>query len=162
MTPTETDWDNNLSIPHLSRLLSLRTGVTGADLQDLTQETLLRGWKYKAQHDPSRGSLVQWLSKIGENVRRDWIRKSNSLKRGAETHSLDPETLPYTVPPREFGPDVRRAWRSLSKGQKQAVSNLLRGDEIGSSKTALHWARKRLRENLKCQSWGRIVILPRD
>ncbi len=53
-----------------------------SDVEDLTQESFIKVFKYLHDFDPTQGPFMAWFSRIIHNVCIDWIRQK--AKRGVE------------------------------------------------------------------------------
>ena len=54
-----------------------RSGTLESHLDDLTQEVMLKIWRYAGRFDPAKGKVTTWVFTITRNVRIDMIRKEN-------------------------------------------------------------------------------------
>lgn len=139
-------------MPYLKRFAAVQTA--SADREDLLQKTLLRAWASRDQFRPDRGTLRNWLLAIMANEsKRSWrnFGRDRPLVRLAE-----PE-----VPVEADLTDVRAAVDRLPRRQRQviilfyyvdlSVEDVARvvGCSIGTVKSTLHDARRRLEEALK-------------
>lgn len=142
-------------MPYLTRFAAVQTA--GADREDLLQKTLLRAWASRDQFRPDRGTLRNWLLAIMANEsKQSWrnFGRDRPLVRLAE-----PE-----VPVEADLTDVRAAVDRLPRRQRQviilfyyvdlSVEDVARvvGCSIGTVKSTLHDARRRLEEAL--ESYG--------
>ena len=56
----------------------LRKNGTPEDLlDDLTQEVMIKIWRYAGHFDPKKGKVITWVFTIARNARIDLIRKEN-------------------------------------------------------------------------------------
>lgn len=154
---------------HAPRLYGLARRLVGTeDADDLLQEIFLTAYRKLAQY---RGdsALATWLFRLGTNVCLDHLRS-----RAARTNRLNDSLDAELHNGHRAGPildvitrlDLERALETLPDGartvfvlhdieglQHQDVASLLRISE-GTSKSQLHKARMRLRQQLRPQPHG--------
>ncbi len=84
-----------LYFAHAGRVAAyfLRSGFSGPDAEDLTQETFARAFRSLATFDPARGAFPVWLAAIARNVaRRHWAGRQ-------EPEHFDPELAEGALAP---------------------------------------------------------------
>lgn len=64
--------------------------------EEVTQDTFLKVWQRKAQWDPNKGKLINWLLAIAHFTAIDQLRKEN---RQPNLHPETIEEIEYMVPP---------------------------------------------------------------
>jgi RNA polymerase sigma-70 factor (ECF subfamily) len=129
--------------------------------EDLTQETLLRGWKRRGQLRDPRRALV-WLFRIASNLWRDELRRRGVLTQDAE---LPLETADLRItPPETIAEDREQVARALAAletlpQQQRTVLHLVAVERLtlaevsevleisrNAARVNLCLARKRMRE----------------
>jgi RNA polymerase sigma-70 factor, ECF subfamily len=129
--------------------------------EDLTQETLLRGWRSWQKLRDHRAMRV-WLFRIATNLWTDQLRRGRLCPKALDTEPACPRPLPATVSDeRENVQMVLAAMDELPPRQRQVLylvtcENMAHGDVatilgIGDSavKANLSLARKEMRVRLK-------------
>jgi RNA polymerase sigma factor (sigma-70 family) len=100
--------------PHLTRMANLAARLAPmADRDDIVQESLVRAWQKRAQHDPARGTPAAWLLAIVADRARRARRRARP--------SLSLVDGPGASPGTDEQVDVERALRGLTKRQRLAV-----------------------------------------
>ena len=54
-----------------------KNGTSEVSLDDLTQEVMIKIWRYAGQFDQKKGKVTTWVFTIARNARIDLIRKEN-------------------------------------------------------------------------------------
>jgi RNA polymerase sigma-70 factor (ECF subfamily) len=103
----------------------IRSGLTDAVAEEVTQEVMIAVWRKASYFDPGRGGASTWVFTIARNRRIDRLRRS---RLRTTDHFLDPSDEPDTPPSgedialmteREKG--VRKALATLSSEQATIV-----------------------------------------
>ncbi len=157
--------------------LLLRMVRAPALAEDLAQETLIKAYRAIATFDRSR-QFSSWLFKIAHNTAIDHLRKKHPLTvplESDDSERLDP--LALLAAPESQSPEARARGRDLAEALQEALMELrpdyreavllrfqqgLPYDEIadildlplGTVKTHLHRARKKMAETLGAGGWG--------
>lgn len=139
--------------PHLGLLSALATRlVDEADADDVVQETLVRAWQRRSTFSVDRGTPRAWLvAVLYDRARRHRTRAKHEAGTPAATPApADVERL-----------DVERAVAALPRRQREVVTlhyladlavddvAAVLGISAGSVKSALHDARRALRDSLE-------------
>lgn len=129
--------------------------------EEVTQDTFLKVWLRKAQWDPNKGRLLNWLLAIAHFTAIDHLRKEN---RQPNLHPESIEEIEYAVPPDpssagwQDSTALRMLMTRLSKDQATLIelafyqgmshSEIVRATQIplGTVKTRLRRGLQRLRE----------------
>jgi RNA polymerase sigma-70 factor (ECF subfamily) len=128
------------------RVFGLALGMLGdpAVAEDVSQEALIRAWRYAPVFDARRGSATTWILTITRNLAIDAIRKHRTLPTdpndmiafGMASSGRSPEEL---GPGDQLAPKLRAALNALPLPQRRAVVlAALYGrtiDEISSSES---------------------------
>ena len=148
--------------PEVFRFVASATGASGADVEDLVQDTLLRAWRNRAQFR-AEASLLTWVLGIARNVVRLRFRTLETRDRALRAlAALETEVLPPDLlEDADLRRRVRRALDELGAAHAEALvrrycdgwSVRRIAEEAGESEKAvesrLHRAREALREKLK-------------
>lgn len=141
----------------------LRQGMSGAEAEELSQETMLSVWRKAHLFDPARASASTWIFTIARNLRIDWARRQRDPKTLAEPAALgDPGDEPLMhIAARQAELAVRAALRELPPDQHdivrlsfledrshQDISDML-GIPLGTVKSRLRLAFAKLRRALE-------------
>ena len=138
--------------------------------EDVAQETFVRAWKHARTYDPRRGRVSTWLLTIARNLAIDVIRVKSA-------EPLDPDLVVNRLQqagvatgPADQGspPDererVRAAIAQLPTGQRRALFlaayvgrtaqeiSELEGIPLGTAKTRIRSAMRRLRDSLESKN----------
>jgi RNA polymerase sigma factor (sigma-70 family) len=138
--------------------------------EDVAQETFVRAWRHARTYDPRRGRVSTWLLTIARNLAIDVIRVKSA-------EPLDPDLVVnrlqqagVTAGPADQGspPDererVRAAIAQLPTGQRRALFlaaylgrtaqeiSELEGIPLGTAKTRIRSAMRRLRDSLESKN----------
>ena len=109
---------------HLPRLhaLAWRALGSGADAEDVAQETLLRAWRQLPSWQAGQARFSTWLQRVALNLVNDRLRARR------EQVPIDETELPASAPGPERGADdaqrarrVRRALQALPERQRDAM-----------------------------------------
>lgn len=131
--------------------------------EELVQETWLRLWRSAGRYDPERGTVRTFLYTIARRVAVDLWRRPSSRAHGAEppepgvASRADEVLLAVTV---------RDAMTALSPAHRQVLELVYDEDlklaqvadrldvPVGTVKTRVHHALRRLRAALEDRGWG--------
>ena len=146
----------------MARQVARRWANNGVDVEDLSQEALLRAIEsFAALRDPA--SLVSWLQVVVKRSVTHGVRSARR-KRPLLAGGSDPEVLPALEAPPDFQVDLRRLLVTLSNLPEEERSCLwlrraegLRIDEIAQETSLspstiqrrLHVAEQRLAKRLR-------------
>jgi RNA polymerase sigma-70 factor (ECF subfamily) len=129
--------------------------------EEVTQDTFLKVWLRKAQWDPQKGRLLNWLLAIAHFTAIDHLRKEN---RQPNLHPESIEDIEYAIPPDpssaawQDSSALRMLMPRLSKDQAALIelafyqglshSEIVKVTQIplGTVKTRLRRGLQRLRE----------------
>ncbi len=115
--------------PCLVRFLRRRIDDENA-VQDLVQDTLMRGARYR-QRGMAAGRLRAWLLRIAQNLHSDALRKrSTEPTTGLEPDSFDELELRSPVGRELAWRGVVYAWDEMRDHLRHAVARLPQGDQI--------------------------------
>ena len=123
---------------------------TEVDAEDVTSEVFLKAMRSWDRYEPSKGSVVAWLTGIARHAVADWWRQHRpehpdleqaGVAAGSNPDSDDPESA---VLRRERADQLRRRLRMLTDREREAVamrfgaelSSAEIGDLLGVSPTA--------------------------
>ena len=105
------------------------------DMEDITQEVVIRVFKNKGLYDPSKSGLNTWLSKITYNCCMDYLRNRSAITfvsiEGVDRADVNPEDLYIEKENREFE-ERRHQWldrsiRSLKPRERNVMRLTLKG-----------------------------------
>lgn len=144
--------------PRLYLLVRRLLGGKGTEVDDVVQETWVRAAEHLADFQ-WRSSLSTWLAGIAINCSREALRRRLRRRESSSDELPEPAALaPQTSPGNPF--DLERAISQLPDGFREIlvlhdvegfthaeISRRL-GIEVGTSKSQLHRARKKVREIL--------------
>jgi RNA polymerase sigma-70 factor, ECF subfamily len=144
--------------------LLLRILRDAGDAQEILQETFLAAWTDASKFDPSRGSELAWLISMARSRGIDRLRARQ--RRGEREEEAGREISKATsnvddpVAFREIRAAVRNALQELPEAQRKAlelayfdglsqseIATRL-GEPLGTVKTRINLAMKKLRERL--------------
>lgn len=142
--------------------------------EELLQEVFVRAWRNARKFSEGKGTYITWLLSITHNMAIDDIRRHNRRPKKAE--SADPVLMLTNVQDR--GPTVeeqailgntsamvREALDQLPEAQRSALELAyfhgltqkeiaeLQNEPLGTIKTRMRLAIKKLREYLEAQGW---------
>jgi RNA polymerase sigma-70 factor (ECF subfamily) len=145
--------------------------------EDLLQETFLRIWNRMQGFDSERGALGPWLLTVARNRAIDYIRSAGargeknafeleerehpSLFKDAEVQVLDQDQARVIQLAMSKLTDNQRKVIELGyyEGLSQAEMAVRMGEPLGTVKTWVRTALKKLREDLESQSKGASPVL---
>lgn len=152
------------------RFVSSRVGQ--ADAADLTAETFARAFESRHRYDTARRSARSWLFGIASHVCIDHLRRTGLRRRRRNEIAAgwlyrpvaEADQTAANLDAQSFGPALADALRALSERERQAlllnaVSSLTYQEiaeileiPIGTVRSTLHRARRRLRELLPIET----------
>jgi RNA polymerase sigma-70 factor (ECF subfamily) len=147
-----------VNYPRIFRLLRYLTGRPDI-AEDLTQQTFVRAWQ-ALPNFRHQSSLATWLHRIAYHEYTHWLRDRRehaSLEAAAHLaapdHSYEWETLVLPQALAQLTPEHREAFllyhiQELSIGEVAAILEV----PVGTVKSRLFTARKRLRELLEAEA----------
>lgn len=151
---------------------ALRILEDHAVAEDLLQEVFLRAWRQARKFSEGRGTFITWLLSITHNMAIDEIRRQNRRPKRAD--SADPVLLLTNMTDEALSVEdqalfgsvresVAQAMASLPKAQRTAIELAyfrgmtqreiaeLQGEPLGTIKTRMRLAIRKLREYLENQ-----------
>lgn len=106
--------------PRLASFLE-RSGLNGAEAEEVAQEALATVWRRAQSYDPRQGAVSTWVFTIARNLRIDRARRAAHASVGIRTIGYEePEVEPSAEETRlaaERDARVRRAMATLSPEQ---------------------------------------------
>jgi RNA polymerase sigma factor (sigma-70 family) len=143
-------------LPHVPAMRRLAAVMSSAnDCDDVVQEALARAWARRADFDPARGSPRAWLLMLtadrGKLLRRRLSRPLRApsappaLELGPESADLDLRAAVSALPARQRQAVMLFYYASLTAEETAAAM----GVSLGTVKSTLHDARKRLARTLE-------------
>ncbi|GIX30360.1 MAG: RNA polymerase sigma factor [Porticoccaceae bacterium] len=147
--------------PRLRAMLA-RLGCTGAAVDDVIQDALLRVWQKAGQFDPAQASASAWIFRIARNRYIDIVRRDTRPMPDALAVEPPPEPDPGEVLALQAeGARLRAALAELPKEQRRMVEMAYLGElshreiaeetglPLGTVKSRIRLALERLRYHLK-------------
>ncbi len=133
------------------------------DVEDITQETLLKLWTHADTWQPGKASVSTWLHRIAHNLCIDALRKDRSGLTGELTEEIEGQDDPAKAPTRDARlqalntaigalPDRQRSALILS--HYQGFSNREIAQMMDITVDALESILARARRGLKAQLMG--------
>lgn len=105
------------------RLVSFleRSGLSGAEAEEVSQEALATVWRRASSYDPRQGAVSTWVFTIARNLRIDRARRAARAMAGvaaigAETPEMEPSAEDTSLAA-ERDDRVRKAMATLSPEQ---------------------------------------------
>ncbi|GHA44415.1 ECF RNA polymerase sigma factor RpoE [Amylibacter ulvae] len=140
----------------------IKTGVSGAQAEEIVQDVMLTVWRKSAQFDPHRAQVSAWIYQITRNRQIDMMRKGGrpipeELK--AEPHQED-DAMQILAMDQE-AQKLKHAISKLSKDQRIAIEQAYLGElthqeisdqsgvPLGTIKSRIRLGLERLRLELK-------------
>ena len=135
--------------------------------EDVAQETFVRAWKHARSYDARRGRVATWLLTIARNLAVDVVRVGSAepLDPYVVVTKLQNAGLASEPADQGFAPDererVRHAMVDLPRDQRRALFlaayagrtaqevSEIEGIPLGTAKTRIRTAMRRLRESLE-------------
>jgi RNA polymerase sigma-70 factor (ECF subfamily) len=111
--------------PDLYRYVSASTGLPGADVDDLVQETLVQAWRDRGRFG-SAGAPLPWLLGIARNRVRDLLRRrrvrrdADRILRALGRMQIE-EVAPDLLESAELGARVREALQQLPQDYSELL-----------------------------------------
>jgi RNA polymerase sigma-70 factor (ECF subfamily) len=146
------------------------------EAEEVLSDVFVHVWSRIHQHDTRRGPLVPWVLSIARNraldrlrQRRRWWRKAERLREAVDSDVIpEPDSAEASVPGWPVHRTVHRALAALPEEQRRVVLlsyfeglshvEIARrtGDPLGTVKTRLRLAQKKLTESLEhLKDWMR-------
>ena len=135
--------------------------------EDVAQETFVRAWKHARSYDARRGRVATWLLTIARNLAVDVVRVRSAepldpdvVVTKLQNAGLASEPADQGLPPDERE-RVRHAMVELPRDQRRALFlaayagrtaqevSEIEGIPLGTAKTRIRTAMRRLRESLE-------------
>jgi RNA polymerase sigma-70 factor (ECF subfamily) len=135
--------------------------------EDVAQETFVRAWKHARSYDARRGRVATWLLTIARNLAVDVVRVRSAepldpdvVVTKLQNAGLASEPADQGLPPDERE-RVRHAMVDLPRDQRRALFfaayagrtaqevSEIEGIPLGTAKTRIRTAMRRLRESLE-------------
>lgn len=157
---------------HQAAVYGVTRSVLGepAAAEEAAQEAFVRAWRFAGSFDPSRGRAVAWLMTIARNVALDLRRRqgrsvpvdmdvlAHRLPPAADRHgpesaaerSFEAERVRHAVgalPDHLRRPLVLASWHGASASEIATIE----GIPLGTAKTRLRAAMRRLRDQLEAE-----------
>lgn len=134
------------------------------EAEDVHQEVLCKVWQHAGSYDPRQGTVATWLLVVARRTAIDRLRRHRRRLRFVaeqprQANAVQPDFLDREVFHRRLS-SVKRAFRALPPEQRQVLGlAVLRdmsqseianatGTPLGTVKTRISSARRRLRESL--------------
>ncbi|MCV2882773.1 sigma-70 family RNA polymerase sigma factor [Actibacterium sp. XHP0104] len=144
------------------KAMALRTGMSGAEAEDIVQEVLLTAWRKAAQFDPARAQVSSWIYQIARNRQVDLVRKERrpvpeALTLPEEDEGDAGQMLALT----QEADKLRQALSALAPDQREMVEKAYLGElshteiqaqtglPLGTIKSRIRLGLERLRHELK-------------
>lgn len=151
---------------------ALRILEDHAVAEDLLQEVFLRAWRQARKFSEGRGTFITWLLSITHNMAIDEIRRQNRRPKRAD--SADPVLLLTNMTDEALSVEDQALFGSVRESVAQAMASLpeaqrtaielayfrgmtqreiaeLQGEPLGTIKTRMRLAIRKLREYLEDQ-----------
>lgn len=140
----------------------MRTGVSGAQAEDIVQEVMLTVWRKAAQFDPHRAQVSSWIYQIARNRQIDVLRRENRVMPEELTQEAEiSEDASQIVALEQETNTLRVALASLKPGQREMVEKAYLGElshseiqaetglPLGTIKSRIRLGLEKLRHELK-------------
>ncbi|HTQ71502.1 MAG TPA: sigma-70 family RNA polymerase sigma factor [Acidocella sp.] len=99
----------------------LKTGLSQAAAEELSQEVMLSLWRKAGQFDPARAGAASWIFAIARNARIDHARRLRNLPPAPEEEALTPSAETAILAAERDG-RVGAALKTLSQDQQVILS----------------------------------------
>ncbi|WP_264737906.1 RNA polymerase sigma factor [Cytobacillus firmus] len=162
---------------YVKLIYSFSIKITKGDAEktkEIVQQVFLRLWTTKSTYNPSHGQFASWLLTITRNISIDLIRKEQKYKGTIQLELAEwnqikapqSEGVQQQVTKNILKQQIQEAKRHLSEPQQRLINLLywegyslreiaeLEQKPIGTIKSRLHEALKKLRNNLKGKLGG--------
>ena len=140
----------------------MRSGVSGAEAEDIVQDVMLSVWHKAASFDPHRAQVSSWVYQIARNRQVDILRKTRrpvpeELKEEPETQADSVQIIALEQETEK----LRNALATLSEDQRDMVEKAYLGElshseiqaetglPLGTIKSRIRLGLERLRHELK-------------
>lgn len=127
-----------LTLRHSPRVfsLALRMLRDAAEAEDVTQEAMLRFWRFAPQWEAGRARASTWLHRVASNLCIDRLRRRRSVGLDAAPEQVDDTPSPQQrLELGERATALRRAMADLPERQREALS-LRHFDELSNPEIA--------------------------
>ena len=114
------------------KILIYRLNISSNDVDDLSQEILLKIWKNLEKYDPERNKFRTWLNCLIRNKVIDFIRKKSRIKK-LEVFSTDEdeEEINLSLSESEMEDLIDKEWRTyLTNRAMKNIEPLFSGQAI--------------------------------
>ena len=162
---------------YVKLIYSFSIKITKGDTEktkEIVQQVFLRLWTTKSTYNASQGQFVNWLLTITRNISIDLIRKEQKykgtvqldLKEWQQMQGLPADDVQHQVTRNLLKQQIQEAKRHLSEPQQRLINLLywegyslseiaeLEQKPLGTIKSRLHQALKKLRNNFKGKIGG--------
>jgi RNA polymerase sigma-70 factor (ECF subfamily) len=140
----------------------IKTGVSGAQAEEIVQDVMLTVWRKSAQFDPHRAQVSAWIYQIARNRQIDLIRKYNrplpeELIESPGTESDAGQMLAMD----QEAQHLKQALSKLNESQRHVIEKAYMGElthqqisdqtglPLGTIKSRIRLGLERLRAELK-------------
>ncbi|MBT9384161.1 sigma-70 family RNA polymerase sigma factor [Pseudooceanicola sp. CBS1P-1] len=147
--------------PRIKGML-MRSGMSGAEAEDVVQDVMLSVWRKAAQFDPARAQVSGWIYRIARNRQIDLVRRApRTLPEEVEIETPPEEDPGQQLAFAEEAAKLRAALDQLSPDQREVIARAYLGDlthgeiraetglPLGTIKSRIRLGLERLRHELK-------------
>jgi RNA polymerase sigma-70 factor (ECF subfamily) len=129
--------------------------------EDIAQDVFFTAYKKLASFDPARSNFSTWLFTIARNKSINAMKKKRPVSMGELPEKINPHNPSDKLAEREFFDRLDRELLALPRGQRRAfvfaeLEELsyeeiaqIEGTRIGTIKSRINRAKKKLRSNIK-------------
>jgi RNA polymerase sigma-70 factor (ECF subfamily) len=140
----------------------IKTGMSGAQAEEIVQDVMLTVWRKAAQFDPHRAQVSAWIYQITRNRQIDVIRKKNRPlpEELIEVPNMECDASQMLAMDQE-AQHLKQALSQLSDNQRQVIEKAYMGElthqqiseqtglPLGTIKSRIRLGLERLRLELK-------------